>query len=330
MKIKELRKIAFKKYKSHRLNSWILATICALFIAAITLISIVSEALVIIFIPFVILPFFFACTLLHSYLAKEDELSFSNLFSYYRMFYANPFRSSFSVIRSLLKSIIVELVLGFAATGIVYAIYSQSETFMITINQILESISDMSITTEQLQSLLEANNNELANFVDLTNSLNFLIFSFSFIFFILKEQITIYVRLAIRMVPLAHQIARESIKKNSKEFHKNYFALNWPMLVLILLGMVGGCFLAIFVFNKYSLCGPLGLSIGIALTLFYLPFYFANQETIFENLKIDISSISEEYLKKVFERFGAEVKITEHDTEEVDGVRKDSDDTESK
>ena len=61
MKIKELRKIAFKKYKSHRLNSWILATICALFIAAITLISIVSEALVIIFIPFVILPFFFAC-----------------------------------------------------------------------------------------------------------------------------------------------------------------------------------------------------------------------------------------------------------------------------
>ena len=195
----------------------------------------------------------------------------------------------------------------------------------------MEQLKDMSITYEQFQAYLEANGNELSNFIDLSNSINFLTFAFSFIFFILREEITIYARINLKNVPLAGQIARASIRANSKNFNKYYFALNWPFLAILLAGMIGGVTLSITVFNNYAISGAVGLSLGIALTAVFLPFYFSNQEVIFEQLSIDIGSFSEEYIKGVFNKYGVEVQIKEHDTqEEVDGVKKDPDDTESK
>ena len=331
MKIRDLRNKSFENYKKHPLNSWVLSLICALFIAALTLIALVSESLVLILIPVLILPFFFACILTHLSLREKDELSGGTLFGFFKLFFISPFYSSFSAIKSFLKSLLIGFIASIASTGICYAIYSQSETFMITINGLMEQLKDMSITYEQFQAYLEANGNELSNFIDLSNSINFLTFAFSFIFFILREEITIYARINLKNVPLAGQIARASIRANSKNFNKYYFALNWPFLAILLAGMIGGVTLSITVFNNYAISGAVGLSLGIALTAVFLPFYFSNQEVIFEQLSIDIGSFSEEYIKGVFNKYGVEVQIKEHDTqEEVDGVKKDPDDTESK
>ena len=192
MKVKEIRKKAMGKLKGHMVNSWVLAFICALFIAAITLICILSEAFVFILIPFLILPFFFACAVAHATLVEKDELSGGYLFTFYRLFFRTPFYNSFSAVKSFLKALLIELVVGFIATGIIYAIYAQSETFNITMNQLVEQLKDMSITYEQYQVYLEANENELNHFVGLTNSVNFLSFAYAFIFFILREEATIY------------------------------------------------------------------------------------------------------------------------------------------
>ena len=324
MNIKEIRQAALGKYKSHKFNSWIVAIICGLFLGALTLLGLISEALIIILIPFVILPFLFACILSHASLSEKDELTARNLFSFYRLFYRPPFFSSFSAIRSFFKSLLVEIVLGFVSTGIIYAIFSQSTTFVVSLNQVIESISDMSITTEQYQAALDANGGELGHFMDLTNAVNFLIFAGSFIFFILKEEITIYIRVVTKNIPLAHQIARQAIKSNFKKFNKAFFALNWPLFVIILVGMIGGCVLSILVFNNYSICGAVGLAMGIALSSTYLPFYFSNQEAIFDALAIDISGASEEYIQRIFG-----IEPEPQNTESVDGTKKDSDDTES-
>ena len=83
----------------------------------------------------------------------------------------------------------------------------------------------------------------------------------------------------------------------------------------------------IMVFDNYAICGVVGLSIGLVLTVIFLPFYFANMETIFEQLSIDLASFSEEYIQKVFDKYGVNVDVQQ---EEVDGTKKDPDDPESK
>ncbi len=323
--IKEVRRNALSKYKAHRFNSWIISIICGLFLGALMLLGLLSEALILLFIPFVILPFFFACVLSHAALAEKDELTASSLFGFYRLFFKSPFFASFSAIRSFLKSILVELVFGIVATGIIYAIFSQRETFIVTLNQVIESVSDMSITVEQYQAALDANGGELGHFMDLTNAVNFLIFAFSFLFFIFKEEITIYFTVIAKRIPLAHQIARKAVRDNYKKYLKAHWALNWPLFLIIIAGMVGGCVLSILVFKNYAICGAVGLAMGIALSSIYLPFYFSNMEAIFEYLSIDISSATQKYLEKIFG-----VTPEGDSTESVDGVKKDPDDTESK
>lgn len=328
MSVRDVRKVALSKYKAHRFNSWIISVICGLFLGALTLLGLVSEALIIILIPFLILPFLFSCAMCHAALGEKDELTASNLFGFYRLFYRPPFFSSFSAIRSFFKALLAEVALGFVATGIIYAVFNaRSETFILTLNQVIESISDMSITTEQYQAALDANGGELGHFMDLTNAVNFLIFAFAYIFFIFKEEVTIYIRVVMKNMPLAHRIARFAISENYRKYMKHFLALNWPLFLIILSGMVGGCFLSVMAFNNYAICGAVGLSMGIALSSAFLPFYFSNMEAIFEDLSIDISGASQKYVERIF---GAEVVNTPNEKETVDGTKKDSDDTESK
>ena len=323
--VKEVRQKALEKYKSHILNSWIISIICGLFIAALVLVGILSEALTIILVPFLILPFFFACAVSHVSLREKDELTGGNLFAFYRLFFRPPFFSSFSAIKSFLKAFLVALVISFVSTGICYFVFSQSGSFQPSLNQLIESVSNMTITDEQYQLLLEANDNELANFFNLTDAITFMAYAFGFIFFILREEITIYIRLSIKNIPLAGAISRASIKSNSGKFNKLYFALNWPLLLIMLVGMVGGTILSILVFHNYSISGVIGLSVGLALSSTFLPFYFANMEAIFEELAIDIASFSEQYLKDVFNKqYGFDP-----DKEQVEGTKKDSDKSES-
>ena len=329
MSIKEVRANALSKYKSHKFNSWIISIICGLFLAALTLFGLISEALIILLIPFVILPFLFSCALSHTALSEKDELTAGNMFGFYRLFFKSPFTSSFSAIRSFFKSILFELVLGFISTGIIFGVFSAvfKDNFLVPLNELIVSVSDMSITSESYTAILDKNGGLVGHFMDLTNAVNFLIFAFAFIFFILKEEITIYIRVVIKNVPLAHQISRNAIRENYKPFMKTLLALNWPLFVILLFGMIGGCFLSILVFHNYSICGAVGLATGIGLSSTFLPFYFSNMEAIFESLSIDISKATTKYLERVF-GVKAEESIVNQET--IDGRKKDSDNPESK
>ena len=326
MNISETRKKALGIYRKHRLNSWVLSIICGLFIAALLLIGILSELFYLLIIPFVVFPFFFACFFAHLGLSQKDELTARTLFGGYGLFFRPPYRSSFSAIKSFLKTLLVELAVSGAVLGICYAIYSQSETFSVTINEIIEQVSNGTITNESLNALLEANDNEVNNYINITNAISFLLGALAFIIFVTRESITIYTRLNIRNVPLAHQIARAAIRVNYKQFNKAYFALNWPLLLILLSGMVGGCILSVYAFDNYSIAGVLGLVIAIALSSAYLPFFFANNEAIFEGLSLDIESIGEDYVKDVFKKYGVDLEEVKKN-EEVNADKKDPDES---
>ena len=325
MSIKEIRTNALEIYKKHRLNSWILSVICGLFIAALFLVGILSELFYLLIIPFVVFPFLFSCFLNHASLSQKDELTANGLFRGYGLFFSQPYRSSFSAIRSFLKTLLVEIAVSGAVLGICYAIYSQSETFTVTINEIVEQLANSTITNESLQALLDANDYEVSHYVNITNAITFLIGALAFIIFVTRESITIYIRLNIRNIPLAHQIARAAIKGNSKKFNKAYFGLNWPLILLLVAGMIGGCMLSIYAFDNYAIAGVLGLCMGTALMSVFLPFFFANNEAIYESLAMDLASIGEDYVKKVFEKYAGEAE--EGKKEEVEADKKDPDNT---
>ncbi len=316
MTIREVRHNAFERYKKHAVNSWILAIICGLFIAALLLAGMLSEIFLLIIVPFIALPFLFACIVSHFGLQARDELSGKGLFKLYGLYFQQPFFHSFGVLRSFFKAILIELVTSIIVSGICYTIYSNSPTFIDSINEFITLFRTNGLTTENMQALLEANDGELSNFVNLTNGISFLIASLAFIVFISREAITIYTRLSLRNIPLANQIARATLKVNYKHFNMAFFALNWPLFILIIVGMLVGMLISIFGLNNYIIAPSVGLSVGVALSTLYLPFYFANLEAIFDYLAIDIETLNDEYVKEVFMKYGVNIEVKEEKIEE--------------
>lgn len=316
MTIKEVRHNAFEKYKKHAVNSWVLAIICGLFIAALLLAGMLSEIFLIAIVPFIVLPFLFACIVSHFGLQARDELSGRGLFRFYGLYFQSPFLHSFGVLRSFFKAILIELVTSLIVSGVCYTIFANSPTFIDSINEFISLFRTNALTAENMQALLEANDGELSKFVNLTNGISFLIASLAFIVFISREAITIYTRLSLRNIPLANQIARATMRVNYKHFNMAFFALNWPLYVLIIVGMLIGMLISIYGLNNYVIASSIGLSTGVALSTLFLPFYFANQEAIFDYLSIDIQSLSEEYVKDVFMKYGVNIEVKEEKVED--------------
>lgn len=299
MTIKEARNNAFDNYKKHRLNSWIISIICGLFIAALTLLAIISETLFLIIIPFLALPFLFSCIVSHLSLSQVDQLSWGSLFKGFTLFFRPPFYSSFSVLRSFIKTLIVEVVVGIIVLSINYAIFSQSATFSETMNQISQAFLNNTLSTEFIENALNANDGELARFINLSNSITFLFASFAFILYVLRESFVIYPSLQLSSLPFAHQLCRAMIMNNYKNYHKVFFALNWPYFALLIIGMVIGTFISTLGFNNYINAGVIGLASGLTLSTLYLPFFFSNMESIYDYMNINVKEFTEEFVNKI-------------------------------
>ena len=224
----------------------------------------------------------------HLALKEKDELRFSNIFGFFGLYYRSPFSSSFAFFRSFIKSFVIDLIISIIVTGVLYYIFSQSETFIATLNQLIEEMASGSYSSEAITTARDANGGELGRFIDLSNSINYIALAIPFMYFVSKEEITIYLRVKLVNVPLANQISRQCIRLNNKKYTKLFLGLNWPLFVVWLLGSVGGILLSIFAFDNYGIAGPVGISLALALSAFFLPFYFANMEAIYEELAIDL------------------------------------------
>ncbi|MCR5184763.1 MAG: hypothetical protein K6C32_01605 [Bacilli bacterium] len=326
MSIKETRQLAFSIYRKHKLNSWILAIICALFIAALMLVGTVSELAQMLLILLVALPFFFSCILCHVSLNERDILNGKMLFNGVKLYYSPTYMSSFGVFRSFFKALLVELILSiFIGLG-VYAFFSQSSTFMPSMKAFIKEMLNVAYMDasyeDNIKAILEANNNELNLYISIVTLLSNITFSFAFIFFISKEAITIFSRLKMFSAPFSSHVARYSLSLYKKKYMKAFLALNWPIFILLLLGMILGGLISIFLLGNFAISHVIALSVGIIFTLFYLPFYWSNLEAIDQYLALDLKKATDEYLKNFLNKFGI------NPNEEVEGIKKEDDNNE--
>lgn len=325
MTMRECKDLSHQIYSSHRVNSWIIGIICGLFISAIVLLGLLFSGLELLFVPFLMLPFFFACMVSHYDLSREDYLTGKKLFRFFRLFFSINFYSSFGILRSFFKALLIELIVSVLGFGVTFLIFSKtSSTFNETIKTLFELIQNNELTTKAFNDLLAVNNDELYHFFYINTLLSSCAFSLAFTFFISKEALSVYLRLSFNQSPMTNGISRIAMKKIKKPYLKAFLYCNWTLFVLMLLGMVSGSFFAIYFLKDYSVSSTVAVSFGLAFTSLFLPFYFSNMEAIYKTISIDIRSASEEYVKTVFGKYGMKIDVDTHEV--VDGEKKDPSD----
>lgn len=288
MTVKELRRNAINKYKSHKLESWLLGLFAGLFCAAIVLINLLVPWLTFITVPLLILPFIFGCTVIHEALKEGMELTFTNFFKYIMVFFRSPFNHSYNLISSFLKSLLIFLLSELIAVNIAYGVFSHQygELFVNAINE-LDSLIEANAEIEVILSAFEANDNLLINYFLAALEPSLLISIFCFIFFLGKESVSIYLRIIMSKSnpSFIRSVYRRGIRDHFSEFYKAYIGLNWPLYVLLAIGFVGG---ALFVdFTKLGAMNgvTLGVVFGFVLSGFFYPFYFANNVSLYESFE---------------------------------------------
>ena len=323
MKIKEAFARSKKYYLAHPLNSWVLGITCAFFFAALYGFDLVIPGLSYVAIPILGIPFFFAAILTHFQLKTNNEVRTRNFFRFVAVYFTRPFRSSFRVLISFFKSIVVDIVFTIVLFIIVYLFFTNNygDNFNNNFVGFFESITNTSLTTvaynDAIQGYLSANNDMLYVFFNLIFIPSSFLSSLAFIYFISLESFSVFVRLNVPQNPpeFIRIAVKEAIKKQGRSFYGTYFGLNWPLFLLLIIGFVGGLTISLQFIGDVALASNIAMISGLGLTSLFVPFYFSNMEAIYSFLDKDVRAISKKLTEQMILDIQAQRNLVEKEAE---------------
>lgn len=285
--MKELRAKAWSFYKNTALESWVVGLLTGLLITGLLCLDFVVPGINIIIFPFISLPILFAAYYSHLGVHLNQRLTFSSTMRYMFAYYRPPFNSSFGVLTSILKSLLVflgtELVFSFFGVQLTYlinpGIEASIESFQ---NYLLESQFLMSY--DDIMNLLIMNNNALLIYVYIVTLPAYILAIGFFIYNISRNSIGIYLRLnmAENDARYIKMVMATTNRVLPRKMFKSWMALNWPMIILYFVGAIGGAIGMVFLTKNPLIIMSGAIAGGVLLLAFYMPFYLPNMEAIYD------------------------------------------------
>ena len=301
MALSSLKKAALEKYKFAPVSSWVLGLTTGLLISAVIALDLLIHGISILTFPILVLPMIFSAMFSHLLIyEKGAQLTLRTSFKSFGLYFVRPFNGTFSFFSSLLFSIIVflttEMVVSFSASSIL--IYTNSG-FTEAINQFYALLEDVESLVDEYQNVLMMNGGILFNYlcICLFPSLFFAVFVL--IYHTSRSSLSLYYRVQTREADgrFAKYVYTYVRRRNGRALFKDYLSLNWPMYLLLTLGFAGGVVLGYF--YKHDILFMISFALlGSALAVtFFLPFYFSNQEAIYDKYDSEFDRSAKEVAK---------------------------------
>ncbi len=318
-----LRNISFNKFKTNPTSYLAVGIMCGLFLLLVGILAFIDPAILVIAVPLLALPFLFASHVACYYLQINQQISLTAYARYFVGFFRSQFRGSFRGLISLLKS------LGFyfgtlIVAGIVfYLIYKANygEAFVTSFNTLaFNYINNAEFTYEELIALLTQNDNMLLTFIVYISAVAIPLSMLAFIYYISFSSLSIYYRanVAFGAAALLKMSVGNTFARHRSEMRKDWFSLNWPMLALSFAGMIGFAILDLLLVKRIDLLPTFVIVGGVALLMFYLPFYFANMETIYKKYEMNFKEGNQEAIETILRRIQSSIDLSEEEKKNLE------------
>ena len=281
-----LNQLSFDKFKKNVVSYIAIGLMCGLFLVLVAMLSLISDFLVLAVTPLVVLPIIFASHIACYYIKADQPITISAIFRYYVGFFRPQFRSSFKGIKSFLLALAFYSGASFLCFIALYLVYraNYGEVFTTSFATLLKNYLSDEFTYENLVNALSENGNLLLTFFICMFSLPLPVGILYFIGSTSYASLSIYYR--NNMMTAAPALLRLAINNtysaHGRKIRRDWFILNWPLLVLSLIGSVAGAMISIFIIKDLSYLSVSVILGSVALLFFYLPFYFPRMETLFE------------------------------------------------
>jgi hypothetical protein len=283
--------------------------------------------MVLVLLPFVILPFFFACYMLHLGLSYGSELTFGGLTRFFLLYFKRPFNGCFSAIKAIIRyiiaSLLFEVLFGFVAYLICVSINSGS--FYAMIETLMEVVTSIEEPVVDVKDALGENYWMYTLFMDISTIPTAIASFIYFVYAIVFSSGSIYLRAKFRNINgrFLTMVYKFTTKNVARKYKRDFFSLEWPLFLLMIIGGGLGAYLPILIYGSSALSVIFGIAGSLILSMFYLPFHFANMEVLFnkyeESFKIGINEITQSMInnfQKQFDdaqKFASEVEQEEED-----------------
>lgn len=313
-----LRNQSFATFKTNPVSYIAVGIMCGLFLILSVLFALIDPLLLVVALPLLGLPFLFASHISCFYLRINQPITVSAYFRYFLGFFRSQFRGSFRAIISYLKSIGFYFASVFVATIIVYIVYrlQYGEVFVEALNRfIFQYLSSAEATYDDIMNVLYENNGLLLTFFIYITVFGIPVAVLAFIYYISFSSLSIYFRTSIAFVapPLLKMSVNNTYRHHRRKMSKDWFKLNWPLLVLSLAGMVLFALLDLLLIKRIDLLPGLVIIGGVSLLMFYLPIYFTNMETIYMKYEQNFIQGNQEAINTVLQRIQNSIDLSEEE-----------------
>lgn len=318
-----LRSVSFNRFKTNPTSYLAVGIMCGLFLIIATVLAFIDPLLLIFAVPLIALPFLFASHVACYYLQINQQINPSAFVRYFTGFFRAQFRGSFRALISFLKSLALYFGMSILSGIVLFLIFKAQfgDTFTNAFNSfIYQYVYNPEVTYEDIINLLNANDGMLLTFIISISAVAIPLAMLAFIYYISFSSISIYYRtnVLIASAPLLKMSVNSTYALHRKNMRKDWFLLNWPMLVLSLLGMIGFAMLDIFVVRRIDLLPSFVIVGGVALLMFYLPLYFANMETIYKKYEQYFKEGNQRAIESVLQRIQSSIELSEEEKKHLE------------
>ena len=310
-------KIAFGRFKKNALSYVAVGILCGLFMALLAMFSFLDGAISLLTIPFLALPFLFACFIACYYLEINQPITASAFFHYYFGYFRPQFRGTFKGIKYFLLSLAVYcggLMISYLVfCYIFYRMYGN--TFQSSLEALIIEYMNSSVTYETILSALEENNGMLLTFFSYVTAFPIIPSFIFFIYGISFSSISLYYRANIMAAaPSLIRLGINNAYLNSgHQMRKDWFKLNWAMLVLPLVGATVAALIYFGLVNNPSFLSPMIVLGCVTLLIFFLPFYFPNMEVIYHRYENSFKEGNKKAIEMVLMRIQNSIDLSEEE-----------------
>ena len=311
---------AFSRFKKSYSSYIAVGLFCGLLFVLASTIYIIDPAFFVLLIPIFILPSFFASTISCYYLEANQPITLRAFFHYYAGFFRPQFRGSFRGISSFLKAFGLYILFFIFAYIFFYMLYRQryGEQFIQEISEMMSSYSESG--SNYVVNVLSQQEGLLYRFITYTSGAAFPFGITAFIYFVSYSSLSIYYRANISSASnaLLRLAIGNTYANNRRKMRIDWFKLNWPLLVLAFLGGVIGEIIAKYALGNLELISPFALIGACLFITFFLPFYFANMETIFHRYEEGFKQGNKEAVTAILERIQSSIDLSEEEKKELE------------
>lgn len=287
MAIKEINKQALDNFKKNQTYYWILGIFCGLLMGGCYALSLISNVFLLIIIPFLIVPIFFAGHVAFIAIQQNEKITFGKALNYFLLYFKAPFNSSFAFMKSFFKCLLVlilsTIIFSVCSYQILNAIFpARMHEFITELNALINSSS---FTIDDVNKLFDV-------FKDIYLPMTYTavipavaITTIFAVYFNTTYSMNVYFRLAcpIKDPTILLMISKIVGTKTKGTFKKDYFYLIWPLYIIMGIGFTCGIIASIFMNRDYAFASIFAVTLSLGAASLFLPFYFPKMQALYES-----------------------------------------------